>query len=196
MIEERATTLWRNHSRKGVPCGIGSTLENTEIIRDYIEVIIKKYNIKSITDAPCGDYSWMSLVDKQQATYNGYDINYEMLSENKLNYPDVMFAHLDITTTMLPKTDLIICRDCLIHLCTEDNISVLSNFKKSGSKYLLSTTFDSVSENCNIADGYERETGYGFRRVNLKIDPYNLGDSIDHVYEPVFDRFLALWELN
>jgi hypothetical protein len=39
--------------------GHGSTLIQTENIRDEIKKIVKEKNIKSVVDIPCGDFNWM-----------------------------------------------------------------------------------------------------------------------------------------
>jgi len=193
-IRTESLKKWRKNKRKGFPCGKGSTVEITEPIRKFIEKSIVDYNIKSISDAACGDYSWMSLVNKHGSSYVGYDINDQMI--NELKYKDVSFKVFDITKTILPKTDLIICKDCLIHLTTEDGVKILRNFKKSGSKYLMTTTFDSIKKNSEL-DRMSYSKQYGFRRINVKIAPYNLGSRLGKVKDPVYDgKYFCMWEIN
>ena len=47
---------WGSKTSKSGP---GSDLSNTRKIREELPKIIKKYNINSIFDAPCGDFFWM-----------------------------------------------------------------------------------------------------------------------------------------
>jgi len=190
-IKAGAIKKWRVNSQKGFPCGVGSTIKTTIVIREFLERVIVEHNIKSISDAACGDYSWMKLVNKYGASYVGYDINDEMLKN--LNYENVKFECIDITKSILPKTDLIICRDCLFHLTTENGVKAIDNFKHSGSKYLMSTTYD-INDNVEIDFNFSKK--YGFRKVNLKIDPYKLGEPIDRVYESDWNRFFCLWRMN
>lgn len=193
LIKKGSMKKWINNKKVNLPCGNGSTIEVTIGVREFIEKCISKYNIKSISDAACGDYLWMKLVNKQGASYHGYDINEVMIEEIKQKYKEVDFSYFDVVHETLPKTDLIICRDCLFHLTTEDGVNTIKNFKESGSKYLMSTTFDYVDKNFDLQNAHER---YGVRRINIKISPYNLGESIEKIYEPVFDRYFCLWKIN
>lgn len=191
-IESGALKKWNINKKVGLPCGKGSTLEATEEVRKFIEKVIVDYNIKSIVDAPCGDYLWMNYVDKHGASYKGYDINNKMLEEMRTKYKGVEFYHLDIVNELLPTSDLIICRDCLFHLTTEAGVKALKNFKKTNSKYLMTTTFDTVNKNVNLPENDE----YGFRKINIKISPYNLENELIRIYEPRDDRYFGLWKLN
>jgi hypothetical protein len=64
--------------------------------------------------------------------------------------------------------DLIMVRDCLVHLPTEDIFKALNNIKNSGSKYLLTTNFiwNHQEDNQDISVGQ-------WRRINLQKNPYN-----------------------
>jgi hypothetical protein len=44
--------------------GNGSTLVQTAVIRDEIPLLFKELNIKSVLDAPCGDFNWMKEIMK------------------------------------------------------------------------------------------------------------------------------------
>jgi hypothetical protein len=192
-IRKGSLEKWRKNKKVGVPCGKGSSIEVTEVIRDFIEKVILEHGIKSISDAACGDYTWMSLVNKHGASYIGYDINDVMIKS--LDYEDASFEVFDITSGVLPKTDLIICRDCLFHLTTDDGVKAINNFKKSGTRFLMSTTFDFIDKNVQL-DKMSQTKKYGFRRINLQIPPYNLGEPVDRVYESVWNRYFCLWEIN
>jgi len=192
LIKQGSLKKWRNNKKVNLPCGNGSTVEVTAEVRNFIEKCILDYNIKSISDAACGDYSWMKLVNKNNASYHGYDINEIMIEEIKQKYKKVDFSYFDVVHEILPKTDLIVCRDCLFHLTTEDGVKAIKSFKESGSKYLMSTTFNYVDKNFDLQNAHER---YGVRRINIKIHPYNLGSPLDEIYEPVFNRYFCLWEI-
>jgi chemotaxis methyl-accepting protein methylase len=60
---------------------------------------------------------------------------------------DIEFHVINIITDHLPKADVILCRDCLVHLKLGDGLKAIQNFKRSGAKYLLSTTFPDHAEN-------------------------------------------------
>lgn len=151
--------------------GNGSTLENTIELRTALPDIIRKHVITSIVDVPCGDWNWMSKVDLKGIKYTGCDIVPELVADNirKYGQRNIAFQILDITTTIPPKADLVICRDLLFHLSEKDVHAALANIWASGCKYLLSTTFpDAVNTDIQYGGGIP------WRRINLCIPPYNM----------------------
>lgn len=180
--------------------GPGSTLEQTQTIRDALEKLIKNLAIKSILDLPCGDFNWMKHVDLSSCFYIGCDIVKPMIEKNIKDYTDTnhIFLCADATKDALYKTDLIICRDLLVHLSVSDIKNILLNFKKSGSKYLLTTTFfiQRYDTNSDIVSG-------GWRPLNLQEAPFNFPEPIIVINELCTeqngiynDKSLALWNLN
>ncbi|HLD90882.1 MAG TPA: class I SAM-dependent methyltransferase [Patescibacteria group bacterium] len=196
-----ATALWKDNCKINLPCGIGSAVSVTTKIREFIGDQLKNYNIRSISDAGCGDFAWMNLVDLGTATYVGYDINKEMLDVNKTKYPKVSFIEFDLVNQPLPRTDLIICRDCLFHLPDASVIKALKLFKASGSPYLMTTSYRNVISNTPTSS--EKFTSkrslytseYGFREINLEKDPFNLSAPLTFIEESGFKRIFGLWRL-
>jgi len=135
--------------------GTGSTLLQTEVLRIEILKLIKKYDIKSIIDAPCGDFAWMKEVSLEHIDYLGVDIVPTLISRNNKKYGTnkIIFIERDIVTDILPVYDLILCRDCFVHLSNRDIIKAVKNFRKSGSNYLLTTTYANVAININLVSG-------------------------------------------
>ena len=123
-VEERfnkiySTNYWfDNESRSGT----GSSLRSTENIRFHLPIILKKFNIKKLFDAPCGDFNWMSQVLKSvEIDYLGSDIVKDLIVSNKKYENDkIKFSKLDIIVDKLPVSDLMICRDCLFHFSYKD----------------------------------------------------------------------------
>lgn len=193
-----ATHRWKHFTKKGwCPCGVGSTVSATKEIRGFIERVVRDYNIKTISDAPCGQFDlWTHLVDFQDAKYVGYDITDELIEHNRNRYPNISFYEFNIVKQVLPKTDLIICRDCLFHLSDAFIIKALENFKKSGSSYLMSSTYNWVKQNKEL-NRPELKQEYGYRPINLVLAPYSMGPYIDSVFEPrCKNRTVGLWRLN
>jgi len=185
--------FWNSDESKS---GEGSTLEATENIRKLLPQIISKYNIKSMLDAPCGDYNWMSQVEKD-CIYIGGDIVDPLIANNQKNYSSekVSFIVLDITKDKIPNVDLIFCKDCLQHLSYEKVRLALNNFKNSGFKYLLVTSYPKTWRNHDIHDG-------DYRPLNLFKSPFNLPKPITKIEEPSKishgepDKTMYLYELN
>lgn len=182
-----------NLDKVGTPCGLGSTVESTRIIKDYIEKVVKSFDIKTVSDAPCGQYNlWMKDVDYGNAKYIGYDINDEIIKMNSEEFPKIEFKELDIVNEILPKTDLIICKDCLFHLTNDYALCAVNNFRKSGSKYLLCTNHNNIRRNKEIP---EINRKYGFRELNIMLHPFNIGKPIEFLHEPMWKKEFCLWLL-
>ena len=138
----------------------------------------------------------MKLVNFDDCKYIGGDIVNLIISNNNKEFSNNkrQFINFNIITNIPPKVDLIFCRDALIHLSNRATLQVLSNFRKSGSKFLLTTHFPNEKKNTFIVNGM-------FRRINLEISPFNLPAPIEIFLEDQIDqslekKFLALWDLT
>jgi hypothetical protein len=172
-IESKFTEIFRNNSWGNAESvsGDGSSLKYTETIRNEIPILLDKFNIKSVFDAPCGDFNWMKeIVSSHNINYIGGDIVKDIADNNQKLYGanNIKFLHFDITKTDFPSAELWICRDCLIHLSYEDILSSLIQFSNSSIDYMLTTTHknDRSFENKNISSG-------GFRYIDLFSKPFN-----------------------
>ncbi len=170
--------------------GFGSSLKSAGVAIQLISDIITQFNITSISDCPCGDFHWMSRVNLRGVSYTGYDVVEELICQNQNNFGKHRFHLFNAITQVLPPCDLIICRDFLFHLHFADGIKVLQNFRKSGSKLLLTTSFNGLRVNDDLLP----DSVYGFRRINVIIHPYNLGEPILSANE-FGDRHLNLYRL-
>jgi hypothetical protein len=171
--------------------GIGSTTLQTTLIRRRLPLIIKKLDVRTILDAPCGDFNWMRKVDLKGARYTGGDIVPELVDHlNGLYANDQLsFICIDIVNEDIPKFDLWICRDVLMHLPSDDVRRILVNFYKSGSRYFLATSFDLTTHNEDIPSP-------GFRALNLQLPPISLPppqEKFDDFIAPVHPRIMGLW---
>lgn len=157
--------MW--HTDESVSGG-GSTMDATKTVRQELPFIIEKYEIKSMLDIPCGDYNWMKEVE-MKCDYIGGDIVEQIIEDNRKLYSSekVSFEVLNMTKDTLPKVDMIFCKDCLQHLSYENVALALNNFKKSGSKYLLVSSFPRTWRNHDIYDG-------DYRPLNICKKPFNL----------------------
>ena len=199
-LEDRFTVIWKRNawgSRESVS-GTGSTIANTAAIRSSLPIVFEEFKIKTILDIPCGDFNWMKLVDMTGISYLGGDIVAPLISELNENYASgaIQFVQLDITTDSLPKSDLVINRDCLFHLSYRDINNALIRFCESGSKYLLSTSHDNLSTfiNTDIQNG-------DFRLIDLFESPFHFPRNFYfQIPEPGEGshppRSLYLWDRN
>lgn len=181
--------VWENEESVS---GRGSTLERTGVIRRELPALLESVGAKSLLDAPCGDFNWMRHVDLRGVKYLGADVVPELISRNLSTYGGAgrSFAVLDITRDELPKADVILCRDCLIHLSFKHARAAVDNFKRSNSTFLLATTHASVRENTDIRTG-------GWRPVNLRLPPFNFPRPLRLLTEDAeLGKCLGLWSLE
>lgn len=177
--------------------GPGSNLNETAVIRKELPKLFKKFNIKSVVDIPCGDFYWMKYLmkDCSEINYLGGDIVKQMIHSNNLKYGNsrIKFRKIDIVSNKVPKGDVVLCRDCLIHLSFADGLKAIENIRNSGTGYLLSTTFPNISVNKNSP------TGPHGREINLQLPPYNFPKPLLLINEGVPkcpDKNLGLWKIK
>jgi hypothetical protein len=98
---------------------------------------------------------------------------------------------LDIVESRLPNADLILCRDCLVHLSTEDAIAAIRNFRKTNATYLLATTYPGlVGPNRQISTG-------NWRPLDLQTAPFYFPAPITLISEEkTGSKSLGLWRLK
>ena len=63
------------------------------------------------------------------------------------------FLQMDVTIDPLPHADLILCRDCLVHLSYSNIARALANMKRSGARWIFTTHFLRINSNTDIEDG-------------------------------------------
>ncbi len=171
--------------------GPGSTVAYTLHLRQQLPGILASISIKTLLDAPCGDCNWITKIDLPGIAYTGADIVPEIIEANKLNYPDKNFININIISGNLPATDIVLCRDCFIHLRKNEIVQVIQNFKRCGIKYMLASTYP-VERNTEILTGH-------FRPVNLELSPFNLEAPLQKIKdfpEGSTVRYLGLWLLE
>lgn len=126
--------------------GRGSEIENTKELRRRLPELIKNRNIKTLVDAPCGDCNWITdVLRNENLEYVGVDIVDRVIAENKekfknLGIKNASFKTADIRFDSLPKSELILMRDCLFHLSFSDINNVLKNLDRTNYSFLLVTT--------------------------------------------------------
>ncbi len=163
-----------------------------------LQGLIAELQIKTLLDAACGDFNWMQHVRSDLAQYIGVDIVPELVDANTRRYGDrtTRFAVLDVCTAALPTVDLILCRDCLVHLPLRDAVAALTNFVNSGSRYLLATTYPGcVRQNKQLVI-----TG-NWRPLDLQLPPFSLPEPLRLINEECTEaddfeeKSLGLWNL-
>lgn len=177
--------------------GMGSTLSETEGLIEQLPGLFGRCGVKSILDIPCGDFNWMRYVDLSGVQYTGGDIVDDLVNANQVRYGSerVRFVVCNLLEDDLPPSDMIIVRDCLVHLSLLDGMKALGNIERSGSRYLLTTTFPGTERNEDIITGE-------WRRLDLEKSPFDLSRPRECILERggnevgAARKTLGLWEIT
>jgi hypothetical protein len=175
--------------------GVGSDLNSTKTIANALRYSLDSLAVQSMLDIPCGDFRWMQTVDLGRITYIGADIIEPLIASHQTCHASAQktFRTLDIVTDDLPEVDLIFCRDCLVHFSHRLLKKAVKNIKRSGSRYLITTTFPEHSKNNGIVTGY-------WQPLNLCAPPFNFPPPLQLINEghpaPYQDKSLGLWNIR
>jgi hypothetical protein len=207
-------TNWRFGGWPESKSGGGSTLEETEDIRQQIKQLVKDKEIKSVIDVPCGDFNWMKDIVYSFESYTGCDIVPELIADNqKYANQIIKFQEFDITQNEISEADLLIVRDVIGHLSLEDGKKAITNILNSKCKYLLTTTWYNLNdENYNhenrnntvTLDAQWERGAAAFYPVCLHSEPFNFPKPEFYIEEkPKVDGYddgvrkgLAFYELD
>lgn len=188
------SNLWGGESRSGP----GSTPDQTGAIEAAIPVLCERLGVRRLLDIPCGDFSWMAKVELHGASYVGADLVPEIVDRNRARHArsDRAFVELDLVGSELPAADLVLCRDCLVHLSHAGVQRALANIARSETRWLLTTTFPGEPENIDIVTG-------DWRPIDLEKPPFDLPRPMELLNEgcteqdgAFADKSLGLWPVS
>jgi SAM-dependent methyltransferase len=179
--------------------GPGSELDVTRHISQEIPKLIAEFSVQTFLDVPCGDFNWMKTVDLSGCQYIGGDIVPQLIEQNQKIYGDShrRFLHIDLTKGPLPFADMLLCRDCFIHLSFQHLRDALASIRSAGIRYLLTTTYPEIVRNDDIVTGLHRP-------INLCLPPFNFPSPVrliierPHASPTEWDRnkSLGLWPVS
>jgi hypothetical protein len=91
-------------------------------LRPRLAALLRRLGIQSLLDLGCGDFNWMRLVDLASVEYLGGDIVPALIQHNVRRYGAAgrRFVVMDMLRDSLPKVDLILCREGLVHFSFSD----------------------------------------------------------------------------
>jgi SAM-dependent methyltransferase len=162
------TNLW---GAVGSVSGLGSEKDATAHLRHDFPNLLRKLGARSLLDAPCGDGGPFVNIDLGMP-YTGIDIVPELIaglrSDAEKAASGRRYMCADITCDPVPRADAVLCRDCLVHLSFSHIMAAVSNFRRSGSEWLITTTFPKLGENVDCEDG-------DWRALNFELSPFQWG---------------------
>ncbi len=191
------TNVWGDQYSRS---GRGSNLTSTAALRDGLPLLWRDLGIRSMLDVPCGDFAWMRHVDLSGITYIGGDVVDALVESNRRKYrsPGIEFRRINLIADTLPKTDLVFCRDCLVHFSLEHIYRSLANIKASGARWLMTTHFPETGRNIDIVTGQ-------WRPLDLEKAPFNFPPPVRSLRERLSDepsgtaqtdKSLAVWAVS
>lgn len=189
------TNLWSGPESRSGP---GSGLDQTRLLRAALPDLCHRRDLRSLLDVPCGDWRWMATVDLSGVEYTGGDLLEELVELNRRAFggPGRRFERLDLTASALPRADLLLCRDCLVHLSLADISRALANIRRSEITFLLATTFPAEPDNLEIVTG-------DWRPLNLEAPPFGFPRPLELINEGCTegdgrfrDKSLGLWRVS
>jgi SAM-dependent methyltransferase len=196
-VEATFTKKYHRHQARHMDSlsGPGSDLAQTAAVRQRLPGLLREFNCSSLLDLPCGDFYWMNTLELD-VDYVGGDIVAELIERNQRTFQGARrrFLRLDLQHDDLPVADLVLCRDCLVHFSNRDIVLALNNLKRSGSRYLLTTTFVDRDRNSDIVTGK-------WRPLNLQRPPFGLPAPLELIDEAhpearYRDKHLGLWRID
>lgn len=148
--------------------GPGSSLQQTRELRERLPLLLSHLDVRTLLDAPCGDFNWLQHAELGLDMYTGVDILTEVIAEHQWRHrrADRRFMRADLIDDPLPRADAILCRDLLPHLSYAEILAVLRNFGRTGATYLMLTTFSRPRPNRDTAGG-------NWRALCLTLPPFN-----------------------
>jgi hypothetical protein len=180
---------WSNPESRSGQC---ATVEASNVVRRELPPLLRRLGAHTMLDAPCGDFNWMRHVELPLERYIGADIVPGLIERNRAAFGSGIreFQVLDITRDAIPRVDVVFCRDCLVHLSLGLIEAAIANFKRSGSTFLLTTSYTASEGNRDIA------TGDVFL-LNLEKPPFAFPRPLDVIQEsPTHGRILGLWRIE
>jgi SAM-dependent methyltransferase len=157
--------------------GIGSYDPSVLDYIDLVKSIIRKHNVRSVTEIGCGDFAVASQYVDACSAYIGVDVVKGLIDRNSRMFASgrVRFICKDATKSKLDPSDLCIIRQVLQHVSNKDVQNILDNQQ---SKYLLIT--EHLPAEANIrAFNLDKKTGGDIRvqfgsGIFIDKPPFNL----------------------
>lgn len=178
--------------------GPGSTRERAASFLDDLVALVRSLRVSTLLDAPCGDFNWAGPLADAVPRYVGVDVVPQLIDDNRrrASAPRRRFLCRDFVHQRLPRADVVVCRDGLVHLSAADARKALANLRRTGAEYLIATTFTGDRDNPDIRTGEWRPLNmerppFAFPPPRALVDERCL--HTDGIYR---DKHLGLWRFE
>jgi len=126
------------------PSGLGSEGLLAEQYIALVENYAARYNLRTVVDGGCGDFSVGSRLAPSFERYIALDVSPRIIELNRQRYAElvkknVTFDTADMTATTFPTADLVVIRQVLQHLTNAQIEKILQNLEASNWRRALIT---------------------------------------------------------
>jgi SAM-dependent methyltransferase len=179
--------------------GLGSEIDATAVLRAELPGLLRRLEVTSLLDAPCGDAGWIAKADLGVRVI-GVDVVPDLIEGLRARRArgEMVgdYGLADITSDPLPHADAVLCRDCLVHFSFANIARAVENFRRSGAIWLIATTFPEWQANIDCEDG-------DWRALNFERAPFEWGAPAEMLNENCMeagggwrDKSLGAWRLS
>ena len=172
--------------------GPGSGTAATRELVQALPALVERLGVASVLDVGCGDGWWMPDLPG----YMGIDVADDPIRLARDMHPGRLYGVVDLRDAPPPRFHLIIVRDVFQHLSWASGMALLRNIRRSGSDWLLASTY-AGTVNHDIPDG-------DYCEPDLTAPPYGLPEPTERLFDGyAYDgsgqrrdprKFLGLWE--
>jgi hypothetical protein len=189
-----STNLWSDPETRS---GVGSSLDSTRVLRAKLPGALRDLGTQVLLDAPCGDFTWMEHVDLGGIRYIGGDIVPTIVAENERRHASETrrFIQLDLTRDPLPDADVLLCRDCLVHLSYANIRAVFANVARSRVRYVMLTSFPGRGDNRDVEDGDWRPLDFGAAPFFFPAPRLTIVEECEEEGGAYADKSLVAWRV-
>lgn len=151
-------------SKWGYLSGPGSDPKVAKLWIDIVNQVIQPDNVRSILEVGCGDWRIGANYNLDGKLYIGVDVSSEILKD-RVSTDTLRFILGDAVTMELPTADVILIKDVLQHLPTEQVSILIKKLSSLSPIVLICNDYDAVNQDTHLG---------GYRGLNLKAEPFNL----------------------
>lgn len=189
------TNLWSDPETRS---GTGSSLDSTRVLRERLPDALHNLGTKVLLDVPCGDFTWMERVDLTGIDYIGGDIVRSIVDANRQQKAGKgrSFIEVDLTRDKLPDADVLLCRDCLVHLSYANIARVFDNIRRSRIGFLLMTSFPGRGDNKDVEDGDWRPLDFAAAPFSFPEPVLTIVEECEEEGGSYADKSLCAWAVN
>ncbi|MEA2764618.1 MAG: hypothetical protein QOK07_1022 [Gemmatimonadaceae bacterium] len=189
-----STNLWSDPESRS---GVGSGLDSTRVLRGKLPQALRELETRVLLDVPCGDFTWMKQVDLSGVEYIGGDIVPSIIEQNQRLYGGETrrFSLVDLTRDKLPDADVLLCRDCLVHLSYTNIRAVLANIARSNIRDLLMTSFPGRGDNRDVQDGDWRTLDFQAPPFSFPEPSLTIVEECEEEVGSYADKSLLAWRV-